>query len=188
MVHTGTRGPKSDLGRMLLAETEPTKRQGKSVAAARSARASSHPLHQLQRRIGNRAVGRLIRGTFSIGLSEDVACKGGSACNCKVCAHSGPGRRPIAAGTDDRDEQLSRAVSGGTSLPSGTRHLFESRFGRDFSKVRVHNDASANSTAGRLGAAAFAEGTNIYFAAGRYEPSTTAGRWILAHELAHVAQ
>src|SRR5262249_19412089 len=79
-------------------------------------------------------------------------------------------------------------VGQGAPLPTGARHFFESRFGRDFTDVRVYDDATAHARAGALGAAAFTQGTDIYFAAGRYKPSTASGRWVLAHELAHVAQ
>jgi hypothetical protein len=68
------------------------------------------------------------------------------------------------------------------------RTFFESRFGRDFSRVRVHADATAAAAARALHAAAFTAGDDIVFAAGRYAPGTSGGRGLLAHELAHVAQ
>ncbi len=37
-------------------------------------------------------------------------------------------------------------------------------------------------------AQAFATGRDIYFAAGKYQPHTTAGKWLLAHELTHTIQ
>jgi hypothetical protein len=68
------------------------------------------------------------------------------------------------------------------------RGFFEPRFGSDFANVRVHDDGAADSRARRMGAVAFTAGSHIHFAAGRYEPSSAAGRWVLAHELAHVVQ
>jgi outer membrane protein OmpA-like peptidoglycan-associated protein len=64
----------------------------------------------------------------------------------------------------------------------------ESAFGRDFSHVRVHTDAPAAASARALRARAFTLGSDIAFAAGRYAPSTPAGRSLIAHELAHVVQ
>ena len=57
----------------------------------------------------------------------------------------------------------------------------ETRFGYDFSRVRVHSDSRA---AAALGAKAFASGQHIFFRPGR-SPSD---RSLLAHELAHVVQ
>lgn len=47
---------------------------------------------------------------------------------------------------------------------------------------------AAASAAERLGAAAFTVGEHVAFGAGRFDPGSRAGRRLLAHELAHVAQ
>lgn len=78
--------------------------------------------------------------------------------------------------------------AGGESLDSGTRSFMESRFGHDFSKVRIHADASAATSARALHAHAYTVGGHIAFAPGRYAPHTAPGRRLLAHELAHVVQ
>ncbi|HZI58022.1 MAG TPA: DUF4157 domain-containing protein, partial [Verrucomicrobiae bacterium] len=39
-----------------------------------------------------------------------------------------------------------------------------------------------------IGAQAYAAGQDLVFAAGEYAPATVPGRWLLAHELTHVAQ
>lgn len=57
-----------------------------------------------------------------------------------------------------------------------------------FGNVRIHDDAEADRAARSLGAAAFTMGRDLFFRAGRYDPTTTAGRWLIAHELAHVVQ
>jgi len=64
----------------------------------------------------------------------------------------------------------------------------ESRFGHDFSRVRVHIDAQADESAQAINALAYTVGRDIVFAAGQYAPETTKGRRLLAHELAHVMQ
>jgi uncharacterized protein DUF4157 len=64
----------------------------------------------------------------------------------------------------------------------------EQRFGRDFSRVRIHTGAEASATARALQAAALTHGTDILFAAGSYAPGTSRGRELLAHELTHVVQ
>jgi hypothetical protein len=61
-------------------------------------------------------------------------------------------------------------------------------FGHDFSDVRIHTGAAASAAAGRRGAAAYAVGSDIVFAEGRYDPDAAAGDSLIAHELAHVVQ
>jgi Domain of unknown function (DUF4157) len=63
----------------------------------------------------------------------------------------------------------------------------EARFRHDFSRVRVHTDEGAAASAQALGARAYTVGNDIAFGAGA-GPSSTAGRRLLAHELAHVVQ
>ena len=64
----------------------------------------------------------------------------------------------------------------------------ESRFGRDFSPVRVHTDAQAAASAQAVHARAFTVGQDVVFGKGQYAPGSTAGRLLLAHELAHTIQ
>jgi len=64
----------------------------------------------------------------------------------------------------------------------------EPRFGRDFGRVRVHDDARADASARALGARAFTVGESIVFGAGEHAPATAAGQRLLAHELTHVVQ
>ena len=62
------------------------------------------------------------------------------------------------------------------------------RLGHDFGAVRVHADAAAARAAATLGAKAYTRGDDVVFGAGHYAPHTARGRWLVAHELAHVAQ
>jgi hypothetical protein len=79
-------------------------------------------------------------------------------------------------------------LSGGVALPAAERADFESRFGADFSRVRLHADAPAAEVAAGCGARALTVGSDLVFGAGRLAPSRPQGRALLAHELAHVAQ
>jgi len=76
----------------------------------------------------------------------------------------------------------------GSAMPPHTTEYFGSRFGYDFSKVRIHTDDEAADLAHRVKAQAFTVGRDIFFGAGRYAPSTPSGRRLLAHELTHVVQ
>jgi hypothetical protein len=64
----------------------------------------------------------------------------------------------------------------------------EPRFAHDFSRVRVHTDSTAAHAATALQARAFTIGRDVVFNANEYAPTTTEGRRLLAHELAHVVQ
>ncbi|MGA7413492.1 MAG: DUF4157 domain-containing protein, partial [Bryobacteraceae bacterium] len=76
----------------------------------------------------------------------------------------------------------------GQPLKPETRALYESRFGFDFSGVRVHADAEAAESASVLNARAYTVGRHLVFANRQYAPEANAGKWLLAHELAHVVQ
>jgi hypothetical protein len=78
--------------------------------------------------------------------------------------------------------------SPGQSLAPATRAFMESRFGRDFSQVRVHSDAAAVAAANAVNAKAFTVRNAIVFGAGQYSPAFSEGRRLLAHELTHVVQ
>ena len=78
--------------------------------------------------------------------------------------------------------------SSGQQLDAGTRAFMEPRFGHDFSQVRVHTDEKAAESAQAVNALAYTVGRDVVFGEGRYEPETSQGRRLLAHELTHVLQ
>ncbi len=76
----------------------------------------------------------------------------------------------------------------GRPLETGVRRDMESRFGHDFSQVRVHTGASAQASTRDVAAQAYTVGAHIAFGPNRYAPGDARGRHLLAHELAHVIQ
>ena len=78
--------------------------------------------------------------------------------------------------------------SPGEQLDEGTRGFMESRFGHDFSRVRVHNDAKAAESANAVHALAYTVGSHVVFGANPASLTSLGGRELLAHELAHVVQ
>ena len=78
--------------------------------------------------------------------------------------------------------------SPGQPLDTATRAFLEPRFGRDFSKVRVHLGGSAEQSAREINANAYTSGRNVVFGAGQFAPATREGRRLIAHELTHVVQ
>jgi hypothetical protein len=77
---------------------------------------------------------------------------------------------------------------GGAPLSDATRAYFEPRFGHEFGQVRVHTDAAAAASARSFGALAYTVGSDLVFGKGQYEPETSEGKHLLAHELTHVLQ
>ena len=93
------------------------------------------------------------------------------------------------SGTPDLGRHVADTVSsGGSALSPNVRGSMEQRFGRDFSAVRIHDDARAHDSARAANAQAYTVGDHIVFGAGRYQPETSAGQHLLAHELAHTVQ
>ncbi len=126
----------------------------------------------------------------------DVFCACGGICpRCrrqkKGAARSSPPADRRSAPEVDAGERAWERLSphpAGQPLPPGTRARFERAFGRDFARVRVHDDPRAHAVAEALAAQAFMLGGDIWFGAGKYAPGTAAGDRLLAHELTHVAQ
>ncbi|SHN01300.1 DUF4157 domain-containing protein [Mucilaginibacter sp. OK098] len=78
--------------------------------------------------------------------------------------------------------------SPGHSIDTDTQSFMESRFGYDFSKVKIHTDSQANQSAMDLGAFAYTYQNDIVFGQGQYRPDTGGGKKLLAHELTHTLQ
>lgn len=79
-------------------------------------------------------------------------------------------------------------VSSSQPLGASMRTFMESRFGHDFSQVRVHADAQAAESARAVNALAYTVGNDVVFADRQYAANTSVGHRLLAHELTHVVQ
>lgn len=88
----------------------------------------------------------------------------------------------------DVEQAIHAARGGGQALDSGTRAQMESAFDADFSGVRVHADAHSDALNRSLDARAFTTGQDVFFRQGAYDPGSSGGRELLAHELTHVVQ
>lgn len=86
------------------------------------------------------------------------------------------------------ESRIQRMQGGGNALPTSEVNFFAQRMGYDFSGVRVHTDSNAVQASRDIQAKAFTVGNNIAFGDGAYQPGTSAGRHLLAHELTHVVQ
>ena len=61
-------------------------------------------------------------------------------------------------------------------------HEMGSRLNADFSDVRFHTDPGSAEKSSRMGARAWAQGRDVYFGKGGFEPAAA------AHELVHTVQ
>lgn len=97
-----------------------------------------------------------------------------------------------ATGTETATPNLSSRIDSskgkGKALPKKTRTEMESGIGADFRSVGIHTDSEAVHMNRELGAQAFTTGKDIYFNQGKYNPNSTEGKRLLAHELTHVVQ
>jgi hypothetical protein len=131
------------------------------ATASQPARAG-RSLLQLQKQYGNRYVDRVLaiarQGTEHSDVSTDV------------------------------ERAIDQRRGGGQPLDSGVRRQMEPAFGADFGGVRVHTDSQADTLNRALSARAFTTGQDIFFRESAYQPGSSAGRELLAHELTHVVQ
>ncbi|NEP20386.1 MAG: DUF4157 domain-containing protein, partial [Leptolyngbya sp. SIO4C1] len=88
--------------------------------------------------------------------------------------------------SSDNNHPLAFEQSAG--IPLGNRQFFESRMGTDFSNVRVHTDPKSIQQANQLAARAFTYGNHISFNRGEYNPFSSNGQRLIAHELVHTLQ
>jgi hypothetical protein len=132
----------------------------RSLPSAPAGQKSS--LLQLQRQYGNQYVQRLLQLAGSADSDGDVM--------------------------PDVERTIESSRGGGQSLDSGVRSSMGQALNADFSGVRVHTDAGADGLNRSLSAKAFTTGSDIYFRQGEYNPGSSSGRELLAHELTHVVQ
>lgn len=89
---------------------------------------------------------------------------------------------------DATSDTIHSTRGGGTAMDASTKDFMESRFGTDFSAVRIHTGSYASQLSNDLQAQAFTVGNDIYFNADKYTPGSSSGKHLLAHELTHVVQ
>lgn len=89
---------------------------------------------------------------------------------------------------EDVERGIQSQLGGGQSIPEGVRGKMEQGFGADFSGVRVHTDSTSDSLNRSVGAKAFTQGSDIFFKSGAFQPESSDGQQLLAHELTHTIQ
>jgi hypothetical protein len=98
------------------------------------------------------------------------------------------GNSAAAGAMEERSPVHDVISSGGSPLDDGVRADMEARMGHDFGDVRVHTGDTADASARSVSAHAYTVGSNIVFQRGSYDPGSSSGQTLLAHELTHVVQ
>jgi hypothetical protein len=150
---------------------KPGRAPGRTPAPAGAAAGSVSPqaLVALQRTAGNAAIVQMLRQAGPLGAQEQP--QHGAGC-----------RQQQAVPAVQRSAVHDVLRSGGQPLDESTRTEIETRFGADFSDVRLHTGRAAEASAAEVGARAYTSGSDIVLGAGGRDKHT------LAHELAHVIQ
>jgi len=126
-------------------------------------------LTTFQQQIGNRAVQRLLEQRSG----------------------DSPTSASLSAGSeldDNTAARINRERGGGQALDSHIQARMSEATGQDFSNVKVHTGIEAHALNEQLSAKAFTTGSDIFFREGAYNPGSSGGQELLAHELTHVVQ
>ncbi|HLF64402.1 MAG TPA: DUF4157 domain-containing protein, partial [Saprospiraceae bacterium] len=112
---------------------------------------------------------------------------------CAACEEEGnkvqrKSENELDGAPESLSQQLSTRPGSGNPLDATTLASMNHSFGSDFSGVRVHTDVNAAQMNKGIQAKAFTYGSDIYFNDGHYNPRSTEGKRLLAHELTHVEQ
>ena len=89
---------------------------------------------------------------------------------------------------DEVSSRINQERGGGAPLEDRLQMQMSSQLGYDLSGVRVHNTPSSDQLNRQLDARAFTTGQDIFFRSGEYNPGSSGGQELLAHELTHVVQ
>jgi hypothetical protein len=139
----------------------PRKENAPITADPQPERLNPATVQQLQQTVGNTAVQRFL------------------------AQRSGSGPTELDEETADT---INRQRGAGQQLDEAMTTKAGSAMGHDFSDVNVHTDGQADQLSQQLGAKAFTTGNDIFFREGAYDPASSDGQQLIAHELTHVAQ
>ena len=86
------------------------------------------------------------------------------------------------------ESELKSSKGGGAPLTDSTRSFMENKFDADFGGVKIHTGDKASQMSSQINAQAFTHGNDIYFNEGKYDPGSSQGKSLIAHELTHTVQ
>lgn len=133
-------------------------------------------------RIGNQAIQKLARDRRP---HPALLARLGNQAIQRVIAEAAAQRTGASGVSGSPAPTNDRPTPNQTGLPTDVLGKMEGFFQQDFSAVRVHADSSR---ADHLGARAFAQGNQVHFGPGEFQPRSAGGKQVIGHELAHVVQ
>jgi hypothetical protein len=144
---------------------------------------------------GAATVPRLWRDSDAVSppIVAGVAAAAGNAAAARLARGATVQRAALnAQGAGALDPGIAEAIDAergkGAPLPEAVRTEMEQHLDADLSAVRVHTGSTADTLNRAVTAQAFTTGSDVFFSAGRFDPTSTSGRELLAHELTHVLQ
>ncbi|UCG25601.1 MAG: DUF4157 domain-containing protein [Chloroflexota bacterium] len=140
---------------------EPQKEGGSLTTADMEGSLDASTLTQMQQTVGNAAVQRFLAQRQDAGPAEVQ---------------------------EEAADSINAKRGGGHSLDPKIAGKAGKAMGENFSDVNVHSDSQADDLSRQLGAKAFTTGNDIFFQSGAYDPGSSDGQRLIAHELTHVSQ
>lgn len=163
---------------------------GKSKLS-RSASVRDAPADKTAAQMGNQGLSDYLFSNFSVSSPQDAAER--QADRAADAVMSGAVREGQALQTGQgslfraAQPETGQTASPGSSTSGVLSHM-ESAFGHSFQNVHIHTDKQADTLSRSLNADAFTQNNDIYFRQGAYQPGSSEGQHLIAHELAHVVQ
>ncbi|HSF43576.1 MAG TPA: DUF4157 domain-containing protein [Thermoanaerobaculia bacterium] len=138
---------------------------------------------------GGQKVGTVLEASIEVGRSGRATIDVESYGTIFEALNRAPAGHVSAASLPPRSVESARVDrSPGQPLAPDLRMDLGARLGFGLNAVRIHTDTHAARLAADLDARAFTRGEHVYFGTDEFDPASTAGRRLLGHELAHVAQ
>lgn len=167
----------------------PGKVEPPSGGTASAARGST-PALRVQQTAGNQTTGALFdaAGPHLQGRDRDerqAERAADAGLTTPVPTPSRPSHLPRMDGLGD---STAEARASSEPLPPSVRADLEPRLGFDLGAVRIGRGPEASAVAAAHGARALTVGRNVVFGRDEFEPTSTRGRALIAHELVHVLQ
>src|SRR5579883_1423811 len=139
--------------------------------------------------LGNQAVQEQVRrGGLRAALTAGLGASLGNQTIQRLVSRASQNRAGSQTDENIGERIRSAASRGGAPLEQNVQRRLETALGADLSGVRVHADSEADQLSRSVDAIAFTTGSDIFFRAGSYNPSTREGFELLAHEATHTIQ
>jgi Domain of unknown function (DUF4157) len=135
-------------------------------------------------------IGRLLPSSLGFGPSSPSAIGGVPQ------PEPLPGQRMIQRQEDNAEVGAGEAIAqriqagsgSGSKLDEGVQQHLEQHLGADLSNVQIHTNNEADQLSKSVNAIAFTTGQDIFFSSGSYNPTSTEGQHLIAHEVVHTVQ